>query len=182
MGADSAAHYRGRTHAGFKRAQQELTRIGADWRLMLPVQPLKGRYQRPDLRNHRKLLVVDGRVAFVGSLNLIDPGYETAKNARRGLRWRDLLARAEGPVVQEVEALFATDWFSETGRLLPVARVQVDEDPATLLAQIAPSGPAWNQWSVSGAIVCWSPASRRISCQTLKTPSDGGRADGCAAG
>ena len=38
---------------------------------MLPVQPVKGKYTRPDLRNHRKLLVVDGLVAFTGSQNLM---------------------------------------------------------------------------------------------------------------
>ena len=39
---------------------------------MLPIQPLKGKWLRPDLRNHRKIVVVDGPVAFVGSLNMID--------------------------------------------------------------------------------------------------------------
>lgn len=133
-------------YPGFRRAKRELTRIRADWRLMLPVQPLRGRYQRPDLRNHRKLLVADGKVAFIGSLNLIDPGYEVAKNRRRGLRWRDLLARVEGPIVQEVEAIFATDWYSETDEVpgsTAVDAVADDDDPTTLLAQIAPSGPAF---------------------------------------
>lgn len=133
-------------YPGFRRARKALTRIGVDWRLMLPVQPLRGRYQRPDLRNHRKLMVVDGRIGFVGSLNIIDPGYEVAGNRRRHLRWRDLLARVEGPVVQEVEALFVTDWFSETDEIpgpTAVDAVADDDDPTTLLAQIAPSGPAF---------------------------------------
>jgi len=134
-------------YPGFRRARRELTRIGVDWRLMLPVQPLRGRYQRPDLRNHRKLMVVDGRIGFVGSLNMIDPAYETRGNRRRHLRWRDLMARVEGPVVQEIEAVFDTDWFSETdeipGRTALDATAD-DDDPATLLAQIAPSGPAFD--------------------------------------
>jgi cardiolipin synthase len=134
-------------YPGFHRARHELTRIGVEWRLMLPVQPLRGRYQRPDLRNHRKLMVVDGRIGFIGSLNIIDPGYEVASNRRRHLRWRDLMARVEGPVVQEIEALFVTDWFSETDEIpvnTPVDAVADDEDPTTLLAQIAPSGPAFD--------------------------------------
>ena len=49
----------------------ELDRIGVKWAWMLPVMPFKGKYQRPDLRNHRKIVVVDGRVAFMGSQNLI---------------------------------------------------------------------------------------------------------------
>ena len=44
----------------------ELDRIGVKWSYMLAVQPFKGKYQRPDLRNHRKLVVVDGRVGYTG--------------------------------------------------------------------------------------------------------------------
>lgn len=47
-------------YPGYRRTRRELTEMGAQWHLMLPVQPWRGRYQRPDLRNHRKLLVVDG--------------------------------------------------------------------------------------------------------------------------
>lgn len=133
-------------YPGFRPALRELDRIGVDWRLMLPVQPLRGRYQRPDLRNHRKLLVADGAVAYVGSLNIIDPGYERRRNARRSLRWRDLLVELRGPIVLEVQALFDTDWYSETDELADVVTVDAvadDDDPATLLAQVSPSGPAF---------------------------------------
>ena len=154
-------------YPGFRRARRELTRIGVNWRLMLPVQPLRGRYQRPDLRNHRKLMVVDGSVGFVGSLNIIDPGYEVAGNRRRHLRWRDLMARVEGPIVQEIEALFVTDWFSETDEIpggTTVDAVADDEDPETLLAQIAPSGPAFeaeNNLALFNSLIY--AAERRIS-------------------
>jgi cardiolipin synthase len=137
-----ADHLGSRRYRGFRPARRRLAAAGVPLTLMLPVQPLRGRYQRPDLRNHRKLLVVDGAVAFIGSLNLIDPAY----GHRGDLRWQDLLVRLQGPVVQEVAALFVTDWFSETGELLPtdpVAGVADDRDPATLLCQIAPSGPAF---------------------------------------
>ena len=140
-------HLGSRGYPGFRRALKELTRIGVDWRLMLPVRPWRGEYQRPDLRNHRKLMVADGEVAHLGSLNLIDPSYERRRNRRRGLRWRDLLAEVRGPIVEEVEALFATDWFSETDEIPGLVRVDAeadDDDPATLLAQIAPSGPAFD--------------------------------------
>ncbi|MFX5660588.1 hypothetical protein ABTE05_19680, partial [Acinetobacter baumannii] len=73
--------------------------MGAHWHLMLPVQPLRGRYQRPDLRNHRTLLVIDGDVAFMGSQNVTDSSYNLRKNIRRGLHWVDLMVRVQGPVV-----------------------------------------------------------------------------------
>ena len=137
-------HLGSRSYPGYRATKAELDRIGAQWHLMLPVQPLRGRYQRPDLRNHRKLLVADGQVALVGSLNLIDPSYQKRGNRRRGLAWRDLLARVEGPVVHEVDALFVTDWYSETDQLLTTSREQdTTRDAGDLLCQVAPSGPGF---------------------------------------
>ena len=138
-------HLGSRAYPGYRRARQELDAYGISWRLMLPVQPLRGRYQRPDLRNHRKLLVADGEVGLVGSMNLIDPGYQKKANRRRGLRWHDLMCEVHGPAVRAVDALFATDWYSETDELLEAAeRPRVGVAPAgDLLAQVAPSGPAF---------------------------------------
>lgn len=138
-------HMGSRGYPGFKPACRELSRAGVRWTLMLPVQPLRGRYQRPDLRNHRKLMVVDGDLAFVGSLNLIDPSYQKRSNRRRGLEWRDLLARVQGPIVHEVDALFVTDWFSETGDMVLTSRepTQVFGPTGSVLSQVAPSGPGF---------------------------------------
>lgn len=112
---------------------------------MLPVQPFRGRYQRPDLRNHRKLLVADGELAYLGSLNLIDPSYDKRANRRRGLAWKDLLAEVRGPVVHEIDAVLITDWYSETDELLTSSREQStpEQRHGSLLAQIAPSGPGF---------------------------------------
>ncbi len=81
---------------------------------MLPVEPFKGKYQRPDLRNHRKLLVVDGTIAYMGSQNVTDSTYNLKKNIKRGLHWVDLMARVEGPIVRSIDAVFLSDWYSET--------------------------------------------------------------------
>ena len=81
---------------GYRKTLKRLDDMGVRWHFMLPVQPLKGRYQRPDLRNHRKILVVDGEVGFAGSQNVIDRAYHKpqqhpsrpqlagARRARRG--------------------------------------------------------------------------------------------------
>ncbi len=138
-------HLGSRGYPGYRATKRELDRAGVAWRLMLPVQPFQGRYQRPDLRNHRKLLVADGEVGFVGSLNLIDPSYDKRANRKRGLQWHDLLARVHGPVVHEIDALFVTDWYSETDELLDTSREQAEPRAraGSLLAQIAPSGPGF---------------------------------------
>lgn len=140
-------HLGSRGYGGYRATLAELDRSGVEWHLMLPVQPLRGRYQRPDLRNHRKLVVVDGEQAFLGSLNMIDPGYNRAANRRRGLVWRDLLVRLTGPAVQEVDGLFVTDWFSETDELLEPQRERGPDAlrPAgDLLCQVVPSGPGFD--------------------------------------
>jgi cardiolipin synthase A/B len=130
---------------GYRRTIRRLKRMGAEWHLLLPVQPWRGRYQRPDLRNHRKVVVVDGRVGFMGSQNMIDRTYDRWTNRRRGLRWKDLMVRVEGPVVAELNAIFITDWFSETDVLLDREVHQTvepvgDED---LDCQVVPSGPGF---------------------------------------
>jgi cardiolipin synthase len=112
---------------------------------MLPVQPFKGKYQRPDLRNHRKLLVVDGSVAFMGSQNVTDSTYNLKKNIKRGLHWVDLMAKLEGPIVASVNAVFLSDWFSETDEILTdeIDLFSVKSGPGDLDCQIIPSGPGF---------------------------------------
>src|SRR5690606_36295016 len=105
----------------------ERDRIGVEWAWMLPVMPLKGKYQRPDLRNHRKIVVVDGRAAFMGSQNLIDRTYDSPKNIKRGLKWQELMTRLTGPVVTAVNAVFLSDWLIETGQVLST----IEHVPAT---------------------------------------------------
>ncbi len=131
-------------YPGYRRTVKRLNAMGVEWRRMLPFRPSRGQFQRPDLRNHRKLLVIDGSVAFTGSQNVIDPGYQRRKNHRRGLQWKDYMVRFEGPVVAGIDALFVTDWFSETGVLLEreaaPARMSGDGD---LDCQVVPSGPGF---------------------------------------
>jgi cardiolipin synthase A/B len=131
---------------GYRRTLRRLRRSGAQWHLMLPVQPLKGRYQRPDLRNHRKLLVVDGAVGFIGSQNIIDRSYNKRTNIRRGLKWKELVTRVEGPIVSGLNAIFLTDWYVETdislARDVPAPFSQPSE-AEDLDCQIVPSGPGF---------------------------------------
>jgi cardiolipin synthase len=139
-------HWASKSYPHFKETLAFLDAAGIEWNLMLPLLPLQGKFQRPDLRNHRKILVVDGSVAFTGSQNLIDRSYDLKANIDRGLRWRDLFARFEGPVVAGINALFVTDWYSETDELLlresdPVHRA----DRADALdCQVVPSGPGFD--------------------------------------
>ncbi|SFI59050.1 MULTISPECIES: cardiolipin synthase [Microbacterium] len=138
-------HWANRGKPKYKETRRRLDAMGADWRVMLPVQPFKGRYQRPDLRNHRKLLVVDGRVAFMGSQNVTDSTYNLRKNLRRGLHWVDMMARLDGPVVASVNAVFLSDWYSETDETLTdeIDLFSVEAGTGELDCQVIPSGPGF---------------------------------------
>src|SRR5690349_9266560 len=131
---------------GYRKTLKRLDAMQVRWHFMLPVQPLKGRYQRPDLRNHRKILVVDGEVGFMGSQNIIDRSYNKRSNLRRGLKWKELVARVEGPIVSGLEAIFSTDWYLETGEapMREIVPLGQESEAQDLDCQVVPSGPGYN--------------------------------------
>lgn len=141
-------HLGSRKYPGRKEMEQALTDGGVDWHHMMPIDPLRRRWRRPDLRNHRKLLVVDAETGFVGSRNLIGDAYGSAANERAGRRWKDLSMRVSGDVVTSLQSVFLTDWFTETGERLDAATYLLDHpdlepgDRANIL-QVVPSGPGF---------------------------------------
>ncbi len=140
--------------------------MGAEWFAMLPLRPFRGQWRRPDLRNHRKLVVIDGRVGFTGSQNMIDSSYLKKKNVARGLHWHELMVQLEGPVVRELNAVFVTDWYSESDQLLQLdtSPVVLGTDDALLDAQVLPSGPSFdndNNLKLFGYLL--QSAQRRVS-------------------
>lgn len=131
-------------YPGYRKLVKLLNSSGVSWRRSLPIRPWRGEYQRPDLRNHRKILVIDGELGFSGSQNVIDRSYNKRANLRKKLAWKDLMLRVEGPLVDELNALFISDWYSETGDLL---LDEIDQElPAVdsgVMAQVVPSGPGF---------------------------------------
>lgn len=140
-------HLGSRGIPGYRDFVRKLDATAIQHRPMLPIQPTRGRFRRPDLRNHRKLLVVDGAVGFTGSQNLIEPGYNKPANHKRGRAWTELMVRLEGPAVAELDAVFASDWLFETDEALtPAVRPSPGSEQADALgveAQVVPSGPGF---------------------------------------
>lgn len=139
-------HWASRGYPGYKDTLAFMDRAGIEWHLMLPLLPLQGKFQRPDLRNHRKIVVIDGSIAFTGSQNLVDKSYDLKSHIDKGMQYKDLFARFEGPVVAGLNALFVTDWYSETDELLlresdPVQRADRGD---ALDCQVVPSGPGFD--------------------------------------
>ena len=136
-------HLGSRGIPGYKDFTARLDSAGIDWHPMLSIQPLKGTWRRPDLRNHRKILVVDGEVAFTGSQNLIEPGYNKPKNHQAGREWVELMVRIEGPIATALNLLFATDWYSEVKEKLTEELEAPAPTPAKVEGQVVPSGPGF---------------------------------------
>jgi cardiolipin synthase len=106
-----------------------------------PFRNDKGLRQRFQLnfRNHRKIVVVDGAVAFVGGHNV---GDEYVGKSRRFGHWRDTHVRVSGPVVAQVEACFLEDWHWTTGTVPSLEPPAPAAASGSIEALVIPSGPA----------------------------------------
>ena len=98
---------------------------------------------RVDLRNHRKIAVVDNDVAFTGSRNCADMAF--AVKPRFG-PWVDILVRVEGPVLRQMQAVFLQDWMTLSGEdlgamLNPPARQGGATGDKAAMAQVVATGP-----------------------------------------
>ncbi len=130
-----------------RRNLDPLTEAGAQVAFFMPVLhvPFRG---RTNLRNHRKLIVIDGRICLTGGMNLGWPSI--APPGSRPL-WRDVAAIVAGPIVADLEALFDSDWRFATGSGPRPA-------PGNSVAPLAPSGePTMAQLVASGPDVPGEP-------------------------
>lgn len=118
-----------------RKVEHRLKKSGIEVHRILPLMR-RGRSSRIDLRNHRKIAVVDGRIGYTGSQNMI----EAKINAH--LSHRELMARVKGPVVSELQAIFLSDWYLETEEELEDDKLFSFQDHAgDITAQVLPSGP-----------------------------------------
>ncbi|MGO4331687.1 cardiolipin synthase [Cupriavidus sp. 2TAF22] len=141
--------------AGWRAFSDELRQGGVEVIQALPMRSLsavlKGKSARFDLRNHRKILVVDGSVGYIGSQNVIDA------ESMPGLPNEELVARVTGPVAGQLQALFLADRYLETGET-PDGGFAPENFPAlraegTHTAQMLPSGPGYGTQNAQMALV-----------------------------
>ncbi|MBL0715980.1 MAG: PLDc N-terminal domain-containing protein, partial [Desulfosarcina sp.] len=100
------------------------------------LRPLKGRV---DLRNHRKIVVIDNHITYCGSQNCADPEFLVkAKYAP----WVDAMMRFEGPIARQNQYLFAGDWEAETGEnISDLLKHPIPPTQPGLPAQVIGTGP-----------------------------------------
>lgn len=120
-----------------RRFLNPLREAGGEVATFLPAIPLRSRWNI-NYRNHRKIVVVDGRVAFTGSQNI---GDEYRGLRRRVAPWKDTHLRVEGPAVEQLQRIFIEDWYFATERALaPDDYLPTLERRGGSLVQIVPSG------------------------------------------
>jgi cardiolipin synthase len=121
----------------------ELRQGGVRVEPALPAGLLRLLFVRPDLRMHRKIVVIDGERGYTGSLNLADP--RLFKIEAGVGQWVDALARVQGPAVAGLAETFREDWYLETGEFLdtlsPVGNRAVEANLGKAVVQVLPTGP-----------------------------------------
>lgn len=124
----------------FAEMKERLSAMGAYWRSMLPLSLRPTRYNRPDLRNHRKIVVIDTSQAYVGSLNMVDKRY----HRKDDISYIELAICLRGPAVTQTSAIFSSDWYAETGK---PPKYELDEasisSTGSSVVQVIPSGPSY---------------------------------------
>jgi cardiolipin synthase len=138
------------SRAGLKKLGPEMRAAGAEVVAVMPLRLWGPNAARFDLRNHRKIVVVDGACAFFGSQNIV------SKTANRGMVNEEMLVRATGPIVRHLRAVLLGDRYLETGDLPPesdnLSAPLLDETP-TGLAEVVPSGPGYNEGTAEAVMI-----------------------------
>lgn len=146
---------------------REMRAAGVHLRTALPVQPIRRLLARMDIRNHRKIAIIDGRVAFTGSQNIVNADYGTKKVGM----WHDLMGVFQGPVVTQLQTVFLEDWAYETGEALDDEKHVLPEvvSMGRMAAQVMPAGPSHDQSSQTierVLLAAFNSAQRRIIITT----------------
>ena len=144
------------SRAGLDRWGAQLRRDGVEVTAMLEVGFFRHNAARFDLRNHRKLAVIDGRVGYAGSQNIVDPTFVP------GHPNEELMARVTGPVVAQIQAVLLADRFIETGATFDFTAL-FPELPATggSAAQLLPSGPGYQRENAEELFIALLYAARQ---------------------
>jgi cardiolipin synthase len=120
---------------------QAMREAGVQVATALPIgkllpRPLRGRI---DLRNHRKIVVIDNYITYCGSQNCADPEFRVkAKYAP----WVDAMIRFEGPIARQNQHLFVSDWMVQVNEdLIDILRQPLSPSESGVTAQVIGTGP-----------------------------------------
>jgi cardiolipin synthase len=128
-----------------------LVRAGGRFSWFYTFHPRRNRYFF-NLRNHRKLQIIDGRLAYVGGINI--GGEYEGRDPLMGY-WKDLQIRVEGDVVDHLQDVFRQDWYYATEEKLPAVRNRQPAGPKTSCAAVVvESGPDTDTRVALNSLLC----------------------------
>ncbi len=149
---------------------KKLRRAGVELVAAMPSGFIRSIFARPDLRIHRKILVIDGKWAYTGSLNLADPLF-FKRDAQVG-QWVDAFCRLQGSAVRALALVFLSDWCVENALDFQMEEAKlIFQDTAVkrqTQVQCLPSGPAVHQSSIEEVLIMAIYAAQKKL--TLTTP------------
>ena len=123
---------------------QRLRAAGVKVVAAMPTGPVRALFRRNDLRNHRKIVVIDGDIAYTGSMNMVDP--RCFKQEAAVGQWVDAMVRMRGPAVEALNGVLLADWFLETKvsieELIDSGDLRERPGRGRANVQVLPSGPA----------------------------------------
>ncbi|MGE3316041.1 MAG: cardiolipin synthase, partial [Planctomycetaceae bacterium] len=142
---------------------REMQQGGVHIQPALPTGIFRALFVRIDLRLHRKIVVIDGHVAYTGSLNLVDPRY--FKQGSGVGQWVDAMVRIRGPAVEALAVTFLADWELETHVGIDKLQKTGDAGPqpaaGTAAIQVLPSGPREQLQGIQEVLLTAIYAARR---------------------
>lgn len=145
------------------REAKRLRRAGIEVTEALPAGPIQALFVRIDLRNHRKIMVIDGEIAYTGSQNLVDPRF--FKQDELVGEWIDAMVRITGPAVELLSATVLFDWLLERGQGPTLFRgdtgIRPVAEAGSALVQPAPSGPGYGEETIHNVLLTAIYAARR---------------------
>lgn len=143
----------------------------------LHVSMLRIFWRRMDLRQHRKMVLIDNYIAYTGSMNMVDPRF-FKQNSGVG-QWIDIMARIEGPVVTAMGIIFYYDWAIETGEYIlpPPPNINIMQSlPSSHhhTIQVIASGPGFPEGVIQQVLLTAIYAARQKLVMTTPylVPSD----------
>lgn len=110
----------------------------------LKVNLLRFMFRRLDLRQHRKVAIIDNYISYTGSMNIVDPRF--FKQNKHVGEWVDVMVRMRGPVTTLMGAIYASDWELETGDYLALPKITDFAEPPEEkkhIMQLIASGPGY---------------------------------------
>ncbi len=180
-GVDCAILADGVGSSGFFKSgwPKRLRDAGVEVECALPVGIWRTLFTRTDLRNHRKILVIDSKIGYTGSFNLVDPRF--FKQDSGVGEWVDVMMRCTGPLVLELSAVFFADLAVEDDENLQGIQQYLTEHQdriptlmpekmrqGDVVAQVIPSAPEQGSHVIYETIIsAIHAAKRRI---TITTP------------